>query len=105
MDHRRAVRPPATTRRALFSSTTTRPLHHPRNPNPKSVHIAAESPDPSDDLVERDSAGNYKIMAPTTAMKMGVNGVRSAEDEEKEQEDQMIALYGKQNCHWDQAGK
>ncbi|KAJ4353938.1 uncharacterized protein N0V89_005670 [Didymosphaeria variabile] len=38
-------------------------------------------------------------------MKMGVEAPVNPEQEEKEQEDQMIALYGKTNCHWDQAGR
>ncbi|KAF2680245.1 hypothetical protein K458DRAFT_312282 [Lentithecium fluviatile CBS 122367] len=118
MDHRRPVRPPPAARRALFHATASRrhpnPLHaqnplHPSNPassNPNArpaMPIATEEPDPANDLVERDSAGNYKISAPITAMKMGVGGARTEADEELEQENQMIALYGKESQHWDQA--
>lgn len=71
-----------------------------------SVHIAAEEPLPEDDLVERDSAGNYKTVGPTTAMKMSVTGgLKSDADEEADQEKQVIDLYGKESGHWDQAGK
>lgn len=102
MDHRRAVRPPQAARRALFQPPTSRrqnPAH-----NKSAVHIATEEASPDDDLVERDSNGAYKVNAPSTAMKMGVGAVRSTEEEEREQEEQMIALYGKPNVHWDQAG-
>ena len=119
MDQRRPIRPTSTARRGLFHSTTSRrhpnPLQnasslHPShttssNPNTRSnIPLGAEEHDPAEDLVERDSAGNYKISAPITAMKMGSGGV-GPEDEEVEQENQMIALYGKENCHWDQAGE
>jgi hypothetical protein len=121
MDQRRPIRPTSTARRGLFHSTTSRrhpnpnPLHGPSslhpshttssNPNARpTIPIATEEPDPAADLVERDSAGNYTISAPITAMKMGSGGT-GAEDEELEQENQMIALYGKENCHWDQAGE
>ncbi|KAJ4302767.1 hypothetical protein N0V90_001658 [Kalmusia sp. IMI 367209] len=102
MDTRRPVRPAPSTRRALFHTTTARakPAHP---PSKTTVHIASETASPADDLVERDAAGNYKILAPTTAMKMGVDKGTSPEEEEKDQEDQMIALYGRSNCHWDQA--
>lgn len=115
MDHRRPIRPPHPTnpRRPLFNTASTSSAHPSRansrgaaTSKPATVHI---SPDDTnnrdDDLVERDAAGNYKIMAPSTAMKMAVEPPVSPEQEEKEQEDQMIALYGKSNCHWDQAGK
>jgi hypothetical protein len=121
MDQRRPIRPTSTARRGLFHNTTSRrhphpnPLHtasslHPShttstNPNARPpIPLAAAEADPAEDLVERDSAGNYKISAPITAMKMGSGGT-GGEDEEVEQENQMIALYGKENCHWDQAGE
>lgn len=44
-------------------------------------------------------------MAPTAAMRMSVEKPMSAEEEEKEQEDHMISLFGRNNCHWDQTGK
>ena len=53
-----------------------------------------------------DSAGNYKTVGPTTAMKMSVTGgLKSDADDEADQEKQVIDLYGKENGHWDQAGK
>jgi len=121
MDQRRPIRPSSTARRGLFNNTTSRrhphpnPLHstsslqpsHATSSHPSTrptIPIAPSDPDPAADLVERDSAGNYKISAPITAMKMGSGGA-GAEDEEVEQENQMIALYGKENCHWDQAGE
>ncbi|PVI07688.1 hypothetical protein DM02DRAFT_608770 [Periconia macrospinosa] len=108
MDSRRPVRPPPTSRRAVFHPSTSQsrrnnPLNTNAHPKP-SVHIASEEPIPADDLVERDSAGNYKTMGPTTAMKIGVTGGMKGEAEEQdEQERQMIGLYGKENGHWDQA--
>ncbi|KAF2253964.1 hypothetical protein BU26DRAFT_516218 [Trematosphaeria pertusa] len=102
MDHRRAIRPPISSRRNLFHPARRQHALDPKL-SKTAVHIAAEESDPKDDLVERDSAGNYSMLAPTTAMKMGVNSVRSELDDETEQENQMIALYGKQNHHWDQA--
>lgn len=104
MDSRRPVRPAPSSRRALFHATSTRQkAQHP--PSKTAVHIASETPSPADDLVERDANGNYKILAPTTAMKLGVDKGTSPDEEDKEQEDQMIALYGRNNCHWDQDGE
>lgn len=105
MDHRRPVRPPSAARRALFHSSTRRQNPLNANHSKPSVHIASEEPDPQDDFVERDGTGNYKLLAPTTAMKVGISNLTTEADEEADQENQMIALYGKQNCHWDQAGK
>ena len=104
MDNRRPVRPPQqqTSRRPLFNTAASR--SKPTTTNSKTVHIASEASHQDEDLVERDPSGNYKVIGPTTAMKMGVDRGLDVDDEEKEQEDQMIALYGKQNVHWDQAG-
>ncbi|KAL5393759.1 hypothetical protein PMIN03_011150 [Paraphaeosphaeria minitans] len=118
MDHRRPIRPPpghpaGVPRRALFTTTSTTSSHPSRansrtttSSKPATVHISPDDANnPDDDLVERDAAGNYKIMAPSAAMKAGVAPPISAEQEEKDQEDQIIALYGKSSCHWDQAGE
>lgn len=117
MDHRRPIRPPhpaaAASRHPLFNSSSST-SSHPSRANSRTtatsksttVHISADDTNnPDDDLVERDAAGNYKIMAPSAAMKAGVAPPISAEQEEKDQEDQIIALYGKSSCHWDQAGE
>jgi hypothetical protein len=115
MDHRRPIRPPhpaGAPRRPLFTTSSTG-ASHPSRANsrttaaskPAAVHIPPDDPNNrDDDLVERDAAGNYKIMAPSTAMKMAVEVPISPEQEEKEQDDRIIALYGKSSCHWDQAG-
>jgi len=110
MDSRRPVRPPPSSRRAVFHPSTTQSRRtNPLNPSTHakpSVHIASEEPEPEKDLVERDGAGNYKTLGPTTAMKMSAIGSLENEAEaEAEQEKQMIALYGTENAHWDQAGE
>lgn len=116
MDHRRPIRPPhpaGAPRRPLFTSASTTTSHPSRTNSrtntaskPATVHISTDDTNnPDNDLVERDAAGNYKIMAPSAAMQAGVAPSISADQEEKEQEDQVISLYGKTNCHWDQAGK
>ncbi|KAF2868297.1 hypothetical protein BDV95DRAFT_579542 [Massariosphaeria phaeospora] len=107
MDLRRPVRPPnPSARRGLFpiGGTSRRPNTH-LNPtlSTTSLHIPAEAADPKDDLVERDSSGNYCMQAPGTNIRSGSAGSRNELDEETDQENQMIALYGKQNNHWDQA--
>ncbi|KAL5380207.1 hypothetical protein DPSP01_008008 [Paraphaeosphaeria sporulosa] len=116
MDHRRPIRPPpghpvGAPRRPLFTTTSTTSSQPSRANSrttaaskPTTVHISPDDPNnPDDDLVERDATGSYKIMAPSAAMKAGVAPPISAEQEEKDQEDQIIALYGKSSCHWDQA--
>ncbi|KAK7190172.1 hypothetical protein PSPO01_03893 [Paraphaeosphaeria sporulosa] len=118
MDHRRPIRPPpghpvGAPRRPLFTTTSTTSSQPSRANSrttaaskPTTVHISPDDPNnPDDDLVERDATGSYKIMAPSAAMKAGVAPPISAEQEEKDQEDQIIALYGKSSCHWDQAGR
>ena len=64
-----------------------------------------QTSNPDDELVERDEKGNYKILGPSAAMRMSIEKPTTPEEEEKEQEDNMIALYGRGHCHWDQAGK
>ncbi|KAF2446318.1 hypothetical protein P171DRAFT_483667 [Karstenula rhodostoma CBS 690.94] len=116
MDHRRPIRPPhpaGAPRRPLFHASSTGSSHPSRANSrttaaskPTTVHISPDDTNnPDNDLVERDAAGNYKIMAPSAAMKAGVAPPISPEQEEKDQEDQIIALYGQNSCHWDQAGR
>ncbi|KAL1608744.1 hypothetical protein SLS59_001934 [Nothophoma quercina] len=57
----------------------------------------------ADELVERTPNGEYAMYAPQTVYKhmaLGLGNGRE-EDEEAEQENQMIELYGQQNAHWD----
>ncbi|KAH7087659.1 hypothetical protein FB567DRAFT_525449 [Paraphoma chrysanthemicola] len=97
--HIRPVRPPPTSRRALFHPSTRRqpPTSVVR---PDTATIFQQPME--DELVERNEKGEYKVDAPNTSYKHLVAMSREA-DEETEQENQMIELYGKQNAHWDPA--
>ncbi|KAF2631295.1 hypothetical protein BU25DRAFT_407808 [Macroventuria anomochaeta] len=98
MDHTRAVRPPPGARRNLFHPT--------RRQNPTAVRpdTATVFQQPmEDELVERAPNGEYALYAPQTVYKhmaLGLGNGRES-DEETEQENQMIELYGQQNAHWD----
>ncbi|KZM21863.1 hypothetical protein ST47_g6986 [Ascochyta rabiei] len=98
MDHPRAVRPPPGARRNLFQSS--------RRQNPTAVRpdTATIFQQPmEDELVERTPDGEYALFAPQTVYKhmaLGLGNARET-DEETEQENQMIELYGQQNAHWD----
>ncbi|KAF2795305.1 hypothetical protein K505DRAFT_273497 [Melanomma pulvis-pyrius CBS 109.77] len=53
-------------------------------------------------MVERDSTGNYSMAAPSTSLnKREVDGLQGG-DEESEQENQLIALFGQHNRLYDQ---
>jgi hypothetical protein len=89
------------------------------------VQIPAEEPDPKDDLIERDSSGNYIVAAPAPAKSYQAMQ-RELEEETgipcpfnvkkwfkevttdfgrcTEQENHLISLYGKQTGHWDKNG-
>ena len=104
---RPAIGPPP---RRLFQQTTTHaPRPHPptTTSKPATVHIPPDTtPDPSLDLVERDSTGAYKIVGgPPAALRLSATPPLDAEAEEKEQEDHMISLCGRTACHWDQGGE
>ncbi|KAF2654714.1 hypothetical protein K491DRAFT_716839 [Lophiostoma macrostomum CBS 122681] len=90
----RPQRPAPSSRRAMFQS------HHPgsrRGAHPSTIssqqlstlHIPAEESNPEDDLIERDSSGNYIIASPGGAPVPGE--IREIENE-IEQENQMIEL-------------
>ncbi|KAJ4347384.1 hypothetical protein N0V95_005481 [Ascochyta clinopodiicola] len=98
MDHTRAVRPPPGARRNLFQSS--------RRQNPTAVRpdTATIFQQPmEDELVERTPDGEYALFAPHTMYKHMALGLGNAQetDEETEQENQIIELYGQQNAHWD----
>ncbi|KAF1974546.1 hypothetical protein BU23DRAFT_553215 [Bimuria novae-zelandiae CBS 107.79] len=116
MDSHAPRRPP----RALPSSTAPPPrrlfqtTHAPPGPRapsrattaskPSTVHIPPDaSTNPDADLVERDSQGNYKIIAAPAAMRLAIEKPMTAEEEEREQERQVIALYGRSGAWSDQA--
>ncbi|CAI9627541.1 hypothetical protein GT037_009210 [Alternaria burnsii] len=115
MDNR-AIRLPPTTRRNIFASHTAQnpdqrqqPQHAPaRRQNgaapsvrPDSREIEADifSSSADEDFVERDALGEYIVKAPTPVYRD--MGVGSEEDDESEQENQVINLYGKTNAQWD----
>ncbi|KAF2474283.1 uncharacterized protein BDR25DRAFT_281139 [Lindgomyces ingoldianus] len=107
MDLRRPTRnpnPPARRHHHLFHAPSRRPLTHPLSTaiSTSALHIPAEEAERNDDLVERDGSGNYNMAAPSTNLKPNL-GVAAELDEETEQENQMISLYGKRNEHWDTA--
>ncbi|KAH8725956.1 hypothetical protein GQ44DRAFT_706182 [Phaeosphaeriaceae sp. PMI808] len=96
--HLRAVRiPPHASRRALFS--TTRRQAPTSVVRPDTATIFQQNMD--DELVERDDKGDFKVNAPNTTYKHLIMGTGRETDEETEQENQIIDLYGKQNPHWD----
>jgi hypothetical protein len=46
------------------------------------LHIPAEEADPKDDMVEKDSSGNYVMAAPSTSLnKREMDGVINADEE------------------------
>ncbi|KAF2715262.1 hypothetical protein K504DRAFT_23037 [Pleomassaria siparia CBS 279.74] len=117
MDMRRAPRPPNPSGprvgRNMFNPQPRRPHPHlnPTNSISSSLHIPAEEADPKDDMVERDSSGNYNMAAPATSKGMrGVDDVPAGNEESApgltsgvtEQENQIIALYGSHHKHYDQ---
>ncbi|KAJ4379170.1 hypothetical protein N0V86_005214 [Didymella sp. IMI 355093] len=56
-----------------------------------------------DEMVERKPDGDYAIFAPQTVYKhmaLGLGNGRES-DEETEQENQIIQLYGQKNAQWD----
>lgn len=83
MDLRRPARPPPTTRRNIFHAPSSRrPTSATMSTSSLStLHIPAEEADPKDDLVERDSSGNYNMAAPATNLKPG-QAMRSEVDDE-----------------------
>ncbi|KAH6622360.1 hypothetical protein C7974DRAFT_220659 [Boeremia exigua] len=98
MDHTRAVRPPAGARRNLFQST--------RRQNPTAVRpdTATIFQQPmEEEMVERTSNGEFALYAPQTVYKHMALGLGSGResDEDTEQENQIIELYGRKNTHWD----
>ncbi|KAJ8113923.1 hypothetical protein OPT61_g4075 [Boeremia exigua] len=98
MDHTRAVRPPPGARRNPFQST--------RRQNPTAVRpdTATIFQQPMEsELVERAPNGEYALYAPQTVYKhmaLGLSNGRDS-DEETEQENQVIELYGRKHTHWD----
>ncbi|ORY09878.1 hypothetical protein BCR34DRAFT_450804, partial [Clohesyomyces aquaticus] len=91
-------------RHHIFHAPSRRPLAHPLSTtvSASALHIPTEEADRNDDLVERDANGNYSMAAPSTSLKPNM-GVQTELEEETEQENQMIGLYGKRNEHWDTA--
>ncbi|KAF1837845.1 hypothetical protein BDW02DRAFT_565567 [Decorospora gaudefroyi] len=99
MDNRAIRLPPTTTRRNIF---TAHPAQQPRRQKPRPDQ---DPPEPTifqqpaeDELVERNSSGEYVTQAPTPVYK---DMLRDADAEEQGQENELIALYGKPNTHWD----
>ncbi|KAF2181823.1 hypothetical protein K469DRAFT_713419 [Zopfia rhizophila CBS 207.26] len=107
MDIRRPTRNPnPSSRRNIFNPPPRRPLTNPLSSttiSTSSLHTPFSEPSHrNNDLVERDSSGNYSMAAPAVNLKAG-GGFRSEQEEEREQENQVIALHGKRNEHWDAA--
>ena len=75
----------------------------PAKPNAQ-ANTNAQANEEEEELVGRDEFGNYKLHTPTSEMKTAFD-LRTEEDEKADQENQVISMYGKQNQHWDQAGK
>ncbi|KAL1793702.1 hypothetical protein ACET3X_008684 [Alternaria dauci] len=119
MDNR-AIRLPPTTRRNIFASHTAQnpdhrqqQHHHHHQQQPRRQNTTAPSIRPDsreieadiflssadEDLVERDSLGEYIVKAPTPVYRD--MGAGSEDDDETEQENQVIGLYGKTNAQWD----
>ncbi|KAH4848860.1 hypothetical protein HBH75_149550 [Parastagonospora nodorum] len=90
----RAARPPPS-RRALFQSTRRQPPTSVVRPDTATIFQQPMD----DELVERDDKGQYIITAPSSMYKQMAH-MREG-DEETEQENHIIELYGKQNAHWD----
>ncbi|KAG9196044.1 hypothetical protein G6011_01165 [Alternaria panax] len=117
MDNR-AIRLPPTTRRNIFASHTAQnpdqrqqPHHQPaRRHNAAAPSVRPDSREIEQDIfmqssdeefVERDALGEYIIKAPTPVYRD--MGVGSEGDEEAEQENEVVNLYGKANVQWDMA--
>ena len=83
MNIRRPSRPAdPDSRRNLFHAPSRRPnLHLNSSKSSSSLHIPAEEADPKDDLVERDSTGDFKLAAPQTNLRPGA-ALRSEMDDE-----------------------
>ncbi|KAJ4989355.1 hypothetical protein SVAN01_05080 [Stagonosporopsis vannaccii] len=96
MDHNRTVRPPP--RRNLFHGTRRGGTTAVR---PDTATIFQQPT--GEELVERAPNGEYALYAPQTVYKhmaLGL-GVGRETDEETEQENQMIDLYGRKIAHYD----
>lgn len=123
---RRPTRAPPThppPRRPLFHTTTTTsstshpPSNAPSGPRapirtttskPPHVHIPPDrTVSPSADLVERDAQGNYKMTGPSAALRRAMEKPTDPEEEEKEQEEAVIAMYkrGMGGGAWEQGGE
>ncbi|KAH6866337.1 hypothetical protein J4E91_007709 [Alternaria rosae] len=113
MDNR-AIRLPPTTRRNIFAAHTTQQQQtQSQQPPARRQNQAAPSIRPDsreieqdifmqptqDEFVERDDIGEYVVKAPAPVYRE--MGVGSEGDEEGEQENEMIQLYGKTNAQWD----
>ncbi|KAF2736954.1 hypothetical protein EJ04DRAFT_139131 [Polyplosphaeria fusca] len=102
MDIRRPTRAPPASRRLFHTGTA------PRRQNMGSqiataLRMPSEERSANNELVERDTTGNYAMAAPHNGIGKGASLAHEV-DEETEQENQMIAMYGTQNEHWDTAG-
>ncbi|EOA89429.1 uncharacterized protein SETTUDRAFT_167901 [Exserohilum turcica Et28A] len=111
---KRAIRLPPNTRRNLFPShtaqqqqpTSRRPNHNAPSVRPDSREIQPDifMQPLEDELVEKDVQGDYVTHAPVPVYKnMGTVSLGQEGDEEAEQENEVIEMYGKPNGHWDAA--
>ncbi|KAF1915461.1 hypothetical protein BDU57DRAFT_518438 [Ampelomyces quisqualis] len=99
----RATRPPPS-RRALFQTSTSTRRNHPSTSVVRpDTATTVFPPAMCDELVERDEKGQFKVNAPSTMYKHLAMGANREAEEEIEQENQIIDLYGKQDAHWDPA--
>ncbi|KAH7553252.1 hypothetical protein J3E72DRAFT_241868 [Bipolaris maydis] len=114
MDNR-AIRLNPNTRRNLFAAHTTQqqpPTSRRQNQNAPSVRPDSReiqqdifTQPVEDEMVERDAQGDYIIHAPTPVYKnMGTASIGPEGDEEGENENELIEMYGKPNVHWAAAG-
>jgi hypothetical protein len=66
----------------MFNAPSRRPPHLSTQLSASSLHIPAEEADPKDDMVERDSSGNYVMAAPSTSLNKREMDGMMGEDEE-----------------------
>ena len=81
---RRPTRPPNPSGpRRIFHAPSRRPNPHLSTTlSASSLHIPAEEADPKDDMVERDSSGNYNMAAPSTNLnKREVGGMQAGDED------------------------
>ncbi|KAF1947017.1 hypothetical protein EJ02DRAFT_392773 [Clathrospora elynae] len=104
MDNR-AVRLPPTARRNIFTTHAQQQPRRQQNvPTIRPDREAVFQQPAEDELVERTAEGEYVVHAPQPVYRnMALVSLGREGQEDIDQENELIDLYGKPNAHWDAA--